>query len=138
MIVTGRPSSLAAAGEVAGARWPPRMAELRTSCPSIVNGGTTTTSKPSRAPELGERRRRAATLEAEGRVGGHDEARELDPRADPLDEDVVRRVPQGVVEVLDDRDRHAGRREPLEPFLGIEQERRRRPRQDLVRDDGRR
>ena len=39
---------------------------------------------------------------------------------------------QRLVEVLDDRDRDAGRLEPFEPLARVEQERRRRPHQDLV------
>ena len=52
-------------------------------------------SNPSAPAELGERLGRAAPLEPERGIGGHEEAREVDPRADPLDEDVVGRAGAG-------------------------------------------
>ena len=110
-----------------------RMTRLRTGRPSSANGGTTTTSNPVSAPELGERGRGPAPVVAERGVGGHEEARQADPLGDPADEDVVLGHPERRVEVLDDGHLDPGRREPGEPLLGIEQERRRVAQDDLVR-----
>ena len=92
--------------------------------------------------ELGERRRRAAPLVAERRVRGHEEAGDRRPSLDRADEGVERRVPQPLVEVLDDGDVDPGCGEQPQPLVGIAQERRRGPDEDLVgvvieRDDGR-
>ncbi len=62
----------------------------------------------------------------------HQEARQLDPRPDPLDERVVRRPAQRLVEVLDDRDRHPGGLETGQPLLRVDEQRRRGSGQDLV------
>ena len=49
------------------------------------------------------------------------------------DERVVGRPAHGVVEVLDDGDLHAGRGQPLEALIRVDQQRWRRAGQDLVR-----
>ena len=107
-----------------------------------MNGGTTTTSKPSRAPSDARAAgvpRRSKPNAASGVIR---KPLRRDPRADPLDEDVVRRRAQRGIEVLDDGHLDAGRLESLEPLDRVEQERRRLPDEDLVGmmvegDDGR-
>ena len=99
--------------------------------------------EPVPRPERGEGDRRPASLEAERGVGRHQEAGERQAGPDPFHEGVIRCPPQGVVEMLDDRDRQPGRLEPFESFLRIEEQGRRRAAQDLVgmmveRDHGRR
>ena len=98
--------------------------------------------EPVALAEGGQRLGRAPPLEAERGVRGHQEAGELDARTDPLDELAVRGPTQRFVEVLDDGHRHAGRFEAHEPLVGVDEEWRRSPGQDLVRvvvegDDGR-
>ena len=66
--------------------------------------------EPVALAERGEGVGRPATLEPERRVGGHEEAAAARPAPDPLDEGVVGRLPQGLVEVLDDGDLDPGRR----------------------------
>ena len=58
-------------------------------------------------------------LEAEGRVRGHEQAGKRRPGADALDEGVVRRSADGLVEVLDDRDADARRGQPLQALVGV-------------------
>ena len=126
----------AAAAQVAGRdRGPDRRAADR---PAVeVERRDDDDVEPVARPELGQRGRRPAPLEAERRVGRHEEPAQRDARADPLDERVVRRLAQRRVEVLDDRDRDAGRRQPLEPLRRVEQERRRAARSGPRRDGGR-
>ena len=82
--------------------------------------------------ELGERLGRAASLEPERRIGGHEEAREVHPRADRAHERVVGRAAHRLVEVLDDRDGDAGGLEEVQALGRMEQERRRRAADDFV------
>ena len=62
-----------------------------------------------RPTQRGQRVRRSPPFVTERRVGRHQEAGEVGPRCDRLDERVVRRPAQGLVEVLHDRHRDAGR-----------------------------
>ena len=106
----------------------PGCRELRTARPSSVNGGTTTTSKPSRRPSSASASgvpRRSNPNAASGVI--RKPASSTRARIAP-DERVVGRLAQRLVEVLDDRDRDAGRGEALEALVRVEQERRRRAR----------
>ena len=110
-----------------------RMSELRTARPWSVNGGTTTTSKPRSLPSAASASgvpRRSKPNAASGVMSNP--ASEV-PRLDRGDERVVWRPSHGVVEMLDDGDPHARRGQPLEALIRVDQQRRRRPGQDLIR-----
>ena len=85
---------------------------------------------------------RAAPFVSERGVGCHQETAKLDARADPLDEDVVRRPAQQLVEMLHNGDRHARAGQALQALDRVQQQRRGVPGQHLVGvvvegDDGR-
>ena len=72
-----------------------------------------------------QRLRRSAALEAECRIGRHDETGDLDTLADRRHEGVVRGDAESMVEMLDDGHLHAGSLEADETLVGIAQQRRR-------------
>ena len=131
VIVTGRPSSRAAVAR-SPATIASRIVELRTSWPSRLNVGTTTTRtrRAARARRASPASRaRSNPNAASGVIRKPVSATRARIRSTKASYGVSR---SGLVERLDDGDRDAGRPEPLEPLAGVEQERRRLPHQDLV------
>ncbi len=130
--VTGRPSSSAAVGR-SPAAIAARISLLRTARPSSVKGCDDDDIEAVRLAERPDGIRCPAPLEAERRIGRHEQAGELRSRPDGVDERVVRRPADGVVEVLDDRHLDTGRGQPLETLVRVEEQGRRGAGEDLVR-----
>ena len=81
----------------------------------------------ARCPERPQRRRRTRPLVAEGGVRGHQEPGQRRAGLEPVDEPVVRRLPQGLVEMHDDGRLHARGLEALNSLVRVAQQRRGAP-----------